>query len=171
MLAVHSRNAVLKWCHQWVNLCCLLHVKARVFFSNRNIMLNWENQNGILQLSVSPGNSTARIYCCRGWEAVRLRMSPSVWKQFAHSLCLQCFVFRVIFPLVTKGTPLCRQWNYTMSWNLIKKQSFFQRTLVAAVWYYRRVFSGMYVVSSHCCHECGASRRSLFSLLEWFAHI
>lgn len=28
-------------------------------------------------------------------------MSPSVWKQFADSLCLQCFVFRLIFPLVT----------------------------------------------------------------------
>lgn len=35
-------------------------------------------------------------------ESDRLRMSPGVWKQFAHSLCLHCFVFRVIFPLVTQ---------------------------------------------------------------------
>lgn len=56
-------------------------------------------------------------------ESDRLRMSPSVWKQFAHSPCLQCFVFRVIFPLVTKRKePPLSSVNYTVSGNFIKKR-------------------------------------------------
>lgn len=78
-----------------------------------------------------PGDRAARIDCCSGCEA-GIRPPASVWKQFAHSPCLQCFVFRPIFPLGNQHNPLPLV-HYIVSRNFIEKGGFFQRTLVAAV--------------------------------------
>lgn len=72
-------------------------------------------------------------------------MSPRVWKQFAHSLCLQCFVFRMICPLVTKD-PLPSV-NSKDSSNL--NQHFFQETPVAAA-----CFFILRCVMYFWCHRC-----------------
>lgn len=56
--------------------------------------LNGKILNGALVTGSPWATERARIDCCSGarleWD--RLRMSPSVWKQFAHSIWLQCFV-------------------------------------------------------------------------------
>lgn len=60
--------------------------------------------------------------------------------------------------------------NDTVSGNLVRRRAVFAAA-VAPVFIWKCVHSWLTVVSSQCCHKCGALRTSLLSLLEWFVHI